>query len=86
MQNVAIAYLVIMLNFPSPQSDYALLPLIAISTITTVPLWILLFIKTCVYNIRKVVSEHRKGLRKEIDATNFEQTQKLNVAQENTPV
>ena len=86
MQNVGIAYLIIMLNFPSPQSDYALLPLIAISTITTVPLWILLFIKTCVYNSRKVVSEHRMGLRKEIDATNFEQTQKLNVAQENTPV
>lgn len=34
-----------MLNFESPDSDYALLPLIAVATITTLPLWILLLIK-----------------------------------------
>ncbi|CAF0933362.1 unnamed protein product [Brachionus calyciflorus] len=44
LQNVSIAFLIIMLNFESPDSDYALLPLIAVSTITTVPLWILFLI------------------------------------------
>lgn len=73
-----------MLNFPSPESDYALLPLIAISTITTVPLWILLFIKMCVKNIRKVVSENAKESKLSKEEA-IEQAQKLNV-QENTPV
>ena len=35
-----------MLNFPSPESDYALLPLIAVTCLTTVPLWFLLLVKT----------------------------------------
>lgn len=34
-----------MLNFESPDSDYALLPLIAVATITTFPLWIVFLIK-----------------------------------------
>merc|ERR1719245_478441 len=29
LQNVGVAFLIIMLNFPSPEADYALLPLIA---------------------------------------------------------
>jgi sodium/bile acid cotransporter 3/5 len=46
MQNVGIAYMIVMLNFPSPESDYALLPLVAISCITTLPLWLILIVKT----------------------------------------
>ena len=46
LQNVGIAFLVISLNFPSPESDYAFLPLIAVTTLTGLPLWILLVVKT----------------------------------------
>lgn len=42
-----------MLNFESPDSDYALLPLIAVATITTVPLWFLFLFK-------KIISKKKK--------------------------
>ena len=57
MQNVGIAYMIVMLNFPSPESDYALLPLVAISSITTLPLWTLLMIKTLYERIQKARTE-----------------------------
>jgi predicted Na+-dependent transporter len=60
LQNVGIAYMIVMLNFPSPESDYALLPLVAISSITTVPLWIVLFAKT-VYRRVSQARTNRKG-------------------------
>jgi predicted Na+-dependent transporter len=60
LQNVSIAYMIVMLNFPSPESDYALLPLVAISSITTVPLWFVLFAKT-VYAKLKAARTDQKG-------------------------
>lgn len=60
LQNVGIAFMIIMINFPSPESDYALLPLIAVSTITTLPLWVLFLVK-------KIFSKSKKYLIKEND-------------------
>lgn len=45
--------MIVMLNFPSPESDYALLPLVAISSITTVPLWLILIIKSLYTRIKE---------------------------------
>lgn len=45
IQNVGIAFLIIFSNFPSPESDYAILPLISVTTFTTIPLWFYLMIK-----------------------------------------
>ena len=42
IQNVGVAFLIITYNFPSPESDYAILPLISVSSLTTIPLWFLL--------------------------------------------
>jgi predicted Na+-dependent transporter len=41
IQNVGVGFLVITYNFPSPESDYAILPLISVSFLTTIPLWFL---------------------------------------------
>ena len=60
LQNVGIAYMIVMLNFPSPESDYALLPLVAISSITTVPLWCILLVKTLYRKLRHARTS-RKG-------------------------
>ncbi len=54
LQNVGIAFLIIMLNFPSPEADYALLPLIGVTALTGLPLWIALLIKICVYWTKRV--------------------------------
>jgi len=43
-----------MLNFPSPEADYALLPLIGVTALTGLPLWIALLIKICVYWTKRV--------------------------------
>ncbi len=60
LQNVGIAYMIVMLNFPSPESDYALLPLVAISSITTVPLWCVLFGKA-LYKRLQAARTNQKG-------------------------
>ena len=62
LQNVGIAFLVISLNFPSPESDYAFLPLIAVTTLTGLPLWILLVVKMHSY-IRKQINTWTLPLR-----------------------
>lgn len=59
IQNVGVAFLVITYNFPSPESDYAILPLISVSTLTTLPLWFLLLIFT-INNKRKARLEAKK--------------------------
>ena len=45
IQNVGIAFLIIFSNFPSPESDYAILPLISVTSFTTIPLWLFLIFK-----------------------------------------
>jgi hypothetical protein len=63
LQNVTIAFLLIALNFPSPQSDYALLPLIAVTALTGLPLWLIFLVKTVVEtfkNIRKKKTKNRR--------------------------
>jgi len=48
-----------MLNFPSPEADYALLPLIGVTTLTALPLWIALLVKICVYWIKRAFYENK---------------------------
>ena len=45
IQNVGIAFLIIIYNFPSPESDYAILPLITVAFLTQIPLWLCLIIQ-----------------------------------------
>jgi predicted Na+-dependent transporter len=44
IQNAGIAFLIVLYNFPSPQSDYAILPLISVSALTGIPLWLALLV------------------------------------------
>ncbi len=46
VQNAGIAFLVIIYNFPTPESDYAILPLISVSLLTSIPLWLFLLFLT----------------------------------------
>lgn len=59
IQNFGIAFIIVFYNFPSPEADYAILPLISVSLLTPIPLWILL----ASYTIYK-----RRLKRKELDA------------------
>jgi predicted Na+-dependent transporter len=43
-QNTGVAFLIILFNFPSPESEYAFLPLIAIAMFSFVPLFIVVAI------------------------------------------
>lgn len=52
MQNVGIAFMIILFNFSSPESDYAMLPLIPVAALTALPLWVGLLIKTVRDNYR----------------------------------
>ncbi len=52
--------MIITYNFPSPESDYAILPLISVSLLTTIPLWLLLLSIT----IKKKLKAHSKAKHK----------------------
>ncbi len=65
-QNVYVPFLIIMLNFPSPEADYALLPLIAVTALTGVPLWISLFLKIAIYWFDKITGRGSSDLPKMI--------------------
>ncbi len=45
IQNVGVAFLIIFTNLPSPEADYAAMPIIAVATLTTVPLFLTYFAK-----------------------------------------
>ena len=44
IQNVGVAFLIIFTNLPSPEADYAAIPIIAVAVCTTVPLFLLLLL------------------------------------------
>ena len=52
MQNVSIAFMLILLNMQSPESDYAILPLIPVSFLTVMPLWLILIVKTIYIRVK----------------------------------
>jgi hypothetical protein len=93
MQNVGIAFIVIFLNFPSPECDYALLPLIAVVMLTTLPLWLLLIIKTVYKRVKAIIKYRKKSSLNEtqqdaqmegveaekIETETIETTEKLNL-------
>ncbi len=47
IQNFGVGLLIIMANFPSPQSDYALISLMGIAFLYPLPLYIALIIRRC---------------------------------------
>lgn len=48
IQNVGIAFMIVLYNFPSPDADYAILPLISASLLTNLPLYVMLIIVTII--------------------------------------
>jgi hypothetical protein len=69
--------LIITFNFPSPELDYAILPLITTAFFTQVPLWIALLIIT----IRKAIktSNSKKTTHQDTtDDNKIEENEKLN--------
>jgi hypothetical protein len=67
-----------MMNFPSPESDYALLPLVAVSLVTNLPLWAILLTKISVEKYKKV-QEAKKN--RKIDKQYNEKDKQLNEEQ-----
>lgn len=63
IQNVGIAFLIILTNFPSPEAEYAFLPLVAVALFTGVPLYI-------VYIIRQLIRCLVNRFNKKADETN----------------
>lgn len=66
IQNVGIAFLIILTNFPSPEAEYAFLPLVAVALFTGFPLYI-------VYIIRQLVRCLKNRFNKEADQTNIDE-------------
>jgi len=57
-----------MMNFPSPESDYALLPLVAVSLVTNLPLWTIFFVKISIEKYKKVKAlKKNKAISKQYD-------------------
>lgn len=69
IQNVGIAFLIILTNFPSPEAEYAFLPLVAVALFTGTPLYI-------VYLIRQLVRCYLKKDNKDADAKNTDEEAK----------
>ena len=57
IQNVGIAFIIIMANFPSPQAEFAYLPLTAVALFTGIPLYIIYLIT----KFHKYVVNRSKG-------------------------
>ena len=45
IQNIGVAFLIIFTNLPSPEADFAALPLIAVATLTNLPLVLIYFLR-----------------------------------------
>jgi hypothetical protein len=65
MQNFGIALLIVSYNFPSPESDYAILPLLALTAMTNIPLCLALFAIKLVSRTRACI--HKKSKAKVVD-------------------
>ena len=53
IQNVGVAFMVILTNFPSPEADYGVLPLMAVAFLTPMPLYGFLLARKIPQWIRK---------------------------------
>jgi hypothetical protein len=67
IQNVGVAFLIIFTNLPSPEADYASLPIIAIATLTTLPLFVLYFVRK-LYKIIRLKMSGQKADADESDS------------------
>ena len=74
IQNVGVAFLIITYNFPSPEADYAILPLISVSFLTTIPLWFVLLGLTI---------RNRLKAKKESTINEDEKIRKVNLLENN---
>ena len=74
---MGIAFLIIILNFPSPESDYAILPLMTVGFLTAIPLWIGLII---VNLKKKLIDKWLKNRTKikNLDNETCEENEELN--------
>jgi predicted Na+-dependent transporter len=81
IQNVGIAFLIVITNFPSPESDYAILPLITVSFLTTIPLWLLLIIITIKTKLVDKFFQKKKTV--EINGEDEVEKEQLKEAEEN---
>lgn len=77
-------------NFPSPDSDFAVLPLIAVAFLTNMPLYFVLLIRK-VYGLIKKYLNNKKKPKKTIESTlevskqNDESQQMLTSPNSNSP-
>jgi hypothetical protein len=80
MQNVGIAFMIILFNFPSPECDYAILPLISVATLTPLPLWIIYLIKSILTRIKAYKEKQDSSKDENYKDQNVEQTEKINLS------
>lgn len=60
-------------NFPSPEADYAALPLIGVSLFTNLPLYLIYLITRVYHHFQK----KRKNQKNKTNNLNLEETEKL---------
>ena len=71
--------MIIQFNFPSPELDYAILPLITTAFFTQIPLWALLLIRTIKKAIQKCNSRNNTTEDSETtDGSEIKESDKLN--------
>ncbi len=68
-QNYGVAFLIILFNFPSPESEYAFLPLVSIAMFSFVPLFIIVAVLRII--------EKRRLKQNQSNGANQDETVKL---------
>ncbi len=76
-QNVGVAFLIVLFNFPSPEYDYAILPLVSISFISIVPLMIIAAVVSIVRRTKQAKSDSNQNPKEEVAAD--EEMQELQI-------
>jgi hypothetical protein len=71
IQNVGVAFLIIFTNLPSPEADFAAMPVIAVAALTNAPLFLVYFfvkIYTCIKARRDRKNTNKPGLKRETNS------------------
>lgn len=83
MQNFGVAFLIILFNLPSPEKDYAALPLMAIAILTPLPFYLILLYKLKVKIIKRCIECFSKSKIKDEQAIAEEGEDMLSIDNKN---
>ena len=77
-QNQGLAYLIVSYNFPSPESDMALLPLIVLNFLAPLPFYLIMFARFIINCFKKKKENKKKEVEGKIqNLDNLEESKKM---------